>query len=617
MPPPTPPSPTLTQLDRALHSQHERRVALCSEYSNLQRARSVEDKALAAKRKDENEALARELEGIGREEMRLQNERVRIECGLSRGDMEQLMGYSGNGNTIMPSHNTTATAASSMTGSDAAMIVRLKIPQPGSEQEEEEVVEQKSPTQNSTGCVQAGEDPHLHSGSSPRPLRRAVREKRRVPLPIITGRPAKKTSGVKKTTGEDSMSSRKRSHSQRHLPSLKEDRELVKRHAVMEEEGGVEDPVMDEDGMRDNNLAKGEKLHEDADLFWSDSPSSLSSVRSVPSSPNWSSFWDTPVLTQPPTHIQTTQPIFPSKPSIPDDATRTRTTPPPTTPHPDLPSLTILLHDPSYIPLLKKTLTTHFPSHASKIPLTILDTSLGCLPRTTRFDCIVSPANSYARLDGAFDDAISRLFCLPEHEYNTLTRAAQQAVYERWRGYVPPGTCMLVRFPGELERGAAVQEGDGEGEGGNEWNTKGKVRGGCKYLALCPTMRTPENVVWDREVVYKCVWALLCEVEGWNRRVRREKRGSGSGTGTGTGARGDSRIDTVLMPPLATGVGGVSKERWAEQFVLALKHFVDALERPERWASLGWGDVVGEAREVEGTWRGEERAQKGKGKGGK
>ncbi|KAK2790933.1 hypothetical protein FQN52_005378 [Onygenales sp. PD_12] len=35
----------------------------------------------------------------------------------------------------------------------------------------------------------------------------------------------------------------------------------------------------------------------------------------------------------------------------------------------------------------------------------------------------VSPANSYARLDGAFDDAISRLFCLPEHEYNTLTRA--------------------------------------------------------------------------------------------------------------------------------------------------------------------------------------------------
>ncbi|KAK2789385.1 hypothetical protein FQN52_006249 [Onygenales sp. PD_12] len=314
MPPPTPPSPTLTQLDRALHSQHERRVALCSEYSNLQRARSVEDKALAAKRKGENDALARELEGIGREEMRLQNERVRIECGLSRGDMEQLMGYSGNGNTIMPSHNTTATAASSMTGSDAAMIVRLKIPQPGSEQEEEEVVEQKSPTQNSTGCVQAGEDPHLHSGSSPRPLRRAVREKRRVPLPIITGRPAKKTSGVKKTTGEDSMSSRKRSYSQRRLsstervpshprssarsgsaslPSLKEDGELVKRQAVTEEEGGVKGPVIEEDKMRDNNFAKGEKLPEDVDLFWSDSSSSLSSIHSVSSPPNWSSFWNT------------------------------------------------------------------------------------------------------------------------------------------------------------------------------------------------------------------------------------------------------------------------------------------------------------------------------------
>ncbi|KAK2738358.1 hypothetical protein FQN55_000566 [Onygenales sp. PD_40] len=323
MPPPTPPSPTLTQLDRALHSQHERRVALCSEYSNLQRARSVEDKALAAKRKGENDALARELEGIGREEMRLQNERVRIECGLSRGDMEQLMGYSGDGNAIMPSHNTTATAtaASSMRGSDAAMIVRLKIPQPRSEQEEE-VGEQKSPTQNSTGCVQAGEasqdsglsNPHLHSGSSPRPLHRAVREKRRVPLPIITGRPAKKTSGVKKTTREDSISSRKRSYSQRRLsstervpshprssarsgsaslPSLKEDGELVKRQAVTEEEGGVKGPVIEEDKMRDNNFAKGEKLPEDVDLFWSDSSSSLSSIHSVSSPPNWSSFWNT------------------------------------------------------------------------------------------------------------------------------------------------------------------------------------------------------------------------------------------------------------------------------------------------------------------------------------
>ncbi|KAK2794013.1 hypothetical protein FQN50_009962 [Emmonsiellopsis sp. PD_5] len=295
--------------------------------------------------------------------------------------------------------------------------------------------------------------------------------------------------------------------------------------------------------------------------------------------------------------------------------------PPPTTnPLQDLPSLSLLLHDDTYIPLLTKTLATHFPTHASKIPpLNILNYSLSCLPPTTRYDCIVSPANSYARLDGAFDDAISRLFCIPEQPYNALTRAAQSQVYERWRGYVPPGTCLLVRFPEEVERGAAMGEGEGEGGGdgeeggGNEWNTKNKPRGGCKYLALCPTMRTPENVVWDREVVYKCVWALLCEVEGWNRRVRMEQQKGGKKGDSSVGGGRDSRINTVLMPPLATGVGGVSKERWAEQFVLALKHFVDALERPERWASLGWGDVTGEVREVEGTWRGEEREKKKKG----
>ncbi|KAK2794012.1 hypothetical protein FQN50_009961 [Emmonsiellopsis sp. PD_5] len=314
MPPPTPPSPTLSQLDRALRSQHERRVALCSEYSNLQRARKVEDKALAAKRKGENEALARELERIGREQMRLQNERVRIECGLSRGDMEGLMAYSGNGNTVMPSPDitATATAASSMTGSDAEMIVPLQIPEPKSEQDE--VVQRKAPTQHGTGSSQAGEanqdsgqsNPHPHSGFQA--IVRGGREQITAEIPV------KKRSGVEKTTRENSISSRKRSYSQHRLsstgkvlshprssakcesaslPLLKEDGELVKRRAVGEkkEEGDVNGSVMYEDKIRDNNLAKGDEVHEDGDLFWSDC-SALSSPRTVPSPPNWSPFWD-------------------------------------------------------------------------------------------------------------------------------------------------------------------------------------------------------------------------------------------------------------------------------------------------------------------------------------
>lgn len=98
-------------------------------------------------------------------------------------------------------------------------------------------------------------------------------------------------------------------------------------------------------------------------------------------------------------------------------------------------------------------------------------------------------------------------------------------------------------------------------------------------------MRRPYDVTWDREVVYECVWSLLCQVEGWNR------------------GRSKDRIDSVLMTPLATGYGCVSKERWASQLVLALKHFVDALERPERWSRLDWGNIAKDAREVERTWR--------------
>ncbi|KKZ63806.1 hypothetical protein EMCG_01910 [[Emmonsia] crescens] len=205
-----------------------------------------------------------------------------------------------------------------------------------------------------------------------------------------------------------------------------------------------------------------------------------------------------------------------------------------------------------------------------KLKITPLYGRLNRIPPTQPFDLVVSPANSYGRLDGAFDDAISCTFCLPHHPYHTLTHAAQKTLYERWRGYAPPGTCTLVPFPEEIVK-------------------TGMAPGGCRWVALCPTMRMPENVMWDREVVYKCVWALLVEVERWNKGVREEKQ--------------NKRIDRILMPPLAVGIGKVSKERWAGQVVLAMKHFVDALERPERWGRLGWEELGKEAVEVETTWK--------------
>ncbi|OJD17836.1 hypothetical protein AJ78_02077 [Emergomyces pasteurianus Ep9510] len=230
--------------------------------------------------------------------------------------------------------------------------------------------------------------------------------------------------------------------------------------------------------------------------------------------------------------------------------------------------------------------TIHPPPQQQKLKITPLYERLNTIPPTQLFDLVVSPANSYGRLDGAFDDAISRTFCLPHHPYHTLTHAAQKKLYERWRGYAPPGTCTLVPFPEEIV-------------------STGTVPGGCRWVALCPTMRMPENVVWDREVVYKCVWALLVEVERWNRGVREREQES-----KGRGGEEGKRIDRILMPPLAVGVGRVSKERWAGQVVLAMKHFVDALERPERWGRLDWGELGQDAFEVETTWKLEEMRRK-------
>ncbi|KAL4920091.1 hypothetical protein BDW62DRAFT_199177 [Aspergillus aurantiobrunneus] len=244
----------------------------------------------------------------------------------------------------------------------------------------------------------------------------------------------------------------------------------------------------------------------------------------------------------------------------------------------NIPQIQLLCMETKFINAFTSALPTHWPAYDPSNPtprITIHNSSLASLPASTKFDLIVSPANSYGRLDGAFDEAITRAFCRPpRHDYDTLTHAAQRVLYEKYRGFAPPGTCTLVPFPAEL-----VEENE------NAW--------GCRIVAICPTMRTPDDVRWDREVVYECVWSLLCAVEGWNREL----------------VDGDGkRIESLLVTPMATGCGRVSPEKWAAQFVLAIRHFVDALERPERWGRLGWREIYHDTEEVEKTWGGKTTA---------
>src|SRR6478609_7960199 len=107
------------------------------------------------------------------------------------------------------------------------------------------------------------------------------------------------------------------------------------------------------------------------------------------------------------------------------------------------------------------------------------------------FDCIVSPANSYAKLDGAMDLVISKMFL--HKNPGVIVEHCQEYLYTIYNGYQPTGTCLVIpmhNFPN---------------------------RHNCRYIAHCPTMRTPSNCKWNKEVVYNCMWSLLSELRIHNR----------------------------------------------------------------------------------------------------
>ena len=225
-----------------------------------------------------------------------------------------------------------------------------------------------------------------------------------------------------------------------------------------------------------------------------------------------------------------------------------------------VPTINLICHNDKDAKAFEKAIQTSNLKPPHPINYTIHPCSLSQLDAILKFDLIVSPANSYGILDGGFDDAISRAFS-PTKEYYALTHHVQLQLYDQYRGFLPPGNCHLVKLPAEWREQKLLKYGDGTG-----W--------GAKYIAICPTMRMPSSAKWDKEVVYECIWSLLCAVDRHNR------------------GAGNEKIESLLMSPLATGVGDVSSEKWAEQVVLAMKHFQEAVENPyvagkHTWASAG------------------------------
>ncbi|UNI22355.1 hypothetical protein JDV02_008251 [Purpureocillium takamizusanense] len=238
-----------------------------------------------------------------------------------------------------------------------------------------------------------------------------------------------------------------------------------------------------------------------------------------------------------------------------------------------IPHIHLLCMEKRFISAFTSAIAHHGLASSTALTFDVHNAALQFVPESTHFDLVVSPANSYGRLDGGFDDAISRAFS-PRDDYLALTRVAQHTLYDAWRGFAPPGTCTLVRIPDEF----------GPPRSRNVW--------GARYVALCPTMRTPQEVTWDREVVYESVWSLLVAVDRHNEAIRAD----------GTGGNLDVKIKSMLMTPLATGIGRVSEERWAHQCVLAMKHFLEAKQRPDKWSNLTPVDIFEHTNEVVDTW---------------
>ncbi|KAK0932752.1 hypothetical protein LTR29_015658 [Friedmanniomyces endolithicus] len=268
-------------------------------------------------------------------------------------------------------------------------------------------------------------------------------------------------------------------------------------------------------------------------------------------------------------------------PSTSDPTINTRATPAPMA---RLPEIHLLCMLDEYTTAFTDAVARHCPDLPSFTQITHHNCALKYLPQDQRFDAVVSPANSYARLDGAFDDALARVYG-PPGDYDWITRKAQKVVYEQWRRFAPPGTCTVV----------PLDHKDAQPSGAMGWGGKEpKNPWGTEYLLLCPTMRMPSNVVWDREVVYECVWSLLCAVDNHNDSVRRRNR---SLEGAADPGRHSPReIRSILMTPLATGVG---------RCVIAMKHYAEAVANPEVWGKLSWDKASEDHEEVVETYKNE------------
>ncbi|MDY6936176.1 MAG: macro domain-containing protein [Cyanobacteriota bacterium] len=140
-----------------------------------------------------------------------------------------------------------------------------------------------------------------------------------------------------------------------------------------------------------------------------------------------------------------------------------------------------------------------------------------------KYDCLVSPANSFGMMDGGIDAAIVRYFG------DSLMVRVQKQILQEYLGEQPVGTSLIV-------------------ETGHSRHP---------YLAHTPTMRVPMSVS-GTDIPYIAMRAMLLSVRQHDRNR----------------SNGHSPIQTIACPGLGTGIGRVPYDEAARQMALAYESFL-------------------------------------------
>ena len=147
-------------------------------------------------------------------------------------------------------------------------------------------------------------------------------------------------------------------------------------------------------------------------------------------------------------------------------------------------------------------------------------------------ECFVTAGNAFGLMTAGIDAAVVHRFGLP------LMERVQHRILDEYRGEQPVGTAFVI------------DTGDAD----------------LPFLAHAPTMRVPGSIA-GTDKVYASTWVALLAVQAHNQ-------------------AGERKIETVALPAMGTGFGGVPFTEAARQMAAAYRHYLDPPHR------LDWDVVV-------------------------